>query len=194
MKKIAFILGLVALFAVSCNSNNSSTKKGSDLEDLLVEFKTEDPQEMEIHKKITEEKGSRIKNNSLCLSALIGYIGDTTATYTFKYCIPSNNDWSDCYECSETFEVKKEGEPESDNILYKELLNAEYKDVSIEKINPETGYIVIGVRKDGKLEAIIKGYAHGECWYCSSEFRGVIYTKYDEIPFFFKEDGSLIGN
>ena len=54
MKKIAFILGLVALFAVSCNSNNSSTQKGSDLEDLLVEFQTEDPQEAAKHKAITD--------------------------------------------------------------------------------------------------------------------------------------------
>lgn len=178
MKKLLFLI-LLGIFVSSCDS---SQKK---LEKLLVELKTENPEEMEIHKKITEEikkegEGCYFQDSTSTIGddvILKGYIGDTNEVYVFQY-----------YPTDES-RFKGLAIVKYEEYDYWNFDSVAIKDVATEKINPETGYIVIGVRKEGKLEAIIKGYAHGTGGYISdNEFKGFIYTKDKEIPFaFFSE-------
>ena len=171
MKKIAFILGLVALFAVSCNSNNSSTKKGSVLEDLLVEFQTEDPQEAAKHKAITDSDYSgknellkvMLDDEDYGVNCVKGPIGHIDSLYEVAWVLKNSIKIIPYGSTYNTF-----GLDEESNIS------------KLEYYNIETGYVVFSIRKNGVLHCILRGYLHA-----SDDFKGVLYTNETKLPFCF---------
>lgn len=173
MKKIAFILGLVALFAVSCNSNNSSTKKGSDLEELLVQFQTEDPEEIDKTKTPSSSWTEDIVTgdcNGFGCTPFSGSIGHIDSTADFGFC-PNENRLTIYYDSR--FPGLEEGNKSV---------------TTISTYNLETGYLVLAVRNNGELIYVIKGHLYNEDY---GTFKGVIYGKEIKLPFNFIYSGGM---
>lgn len=172
MKKIAFILGLVALFAVSCNSNNSSTKKGSDLEELLVQFQTEDPQEIDKTKTPSSSWTEDIVTgdcNGFGYTPFLGSIGHIDSTTYFNF-FPNASRLTISRDCLPGLE---EGNKSV---------------TTISTYNIETGYLVLAVRNNGELIYVIKGHLYNEDY---GTFKGVIYGKETKLPFNFTYCGGF---
>ncbi len=176
MKKLLF-LALLGICTISCTTNSDSQGK---LEKLLIELTKENPEEMEKHKKLIEKNDIgypiELEDNNTSIFFQKGYIGDTNTLYEFDY---YNNQ---IHKDSKGLTIRNVSNPANDVVA---------KEIETEKFNPESGYIVISVRKNGNLEAIIKGYAYGEHW--DSRFNGIIYTKDNEIPFAFKGNKAYLG-
>ncbi|MEE1001331.1 MAG: hypothetical protein U0L37_05185 [Bacteroidales bacterium] len=187
MKKIAFILGLVALFAVSCNSNNSTTQKGSDLEDLLVEFQTEDPQEAAKHKAITDSdyygKNKLLKGmveSDYCIEGVEGSIGHVDSLYSIIYNNP--NTFSENEEWPRGLFIWPKNTTNTFGLGSNDPSNFSSNATKIEYYNLETGYVVFAIRKNGVLHCILRGYLH-----VADDFTGVLYTNETKLPFSFNK-------